>query len=143
MKFTKFFAANLTLALVALALSISAIAQTTVAGKFHLDEEVRWGAATLPAGDYTLSLDRTQSPYQAFVRSTDGKLTIITPIGSTNDAVSDQSFLKVDGVSGNRRIDGFNIAPLEIYLSYQPMTKLEREQLAKLKGKTVTVSMGQ
>lgn len=33
----------------------------TAQGKFTLPFEVRWGAATLPAGDYSFTLDKAQS----------------------------------------------------------------------------------
>lgn len=63
----------LTLAILALVLAAQpASAQNAVAGKFTLPNEVRWGQATLPAGDYSFTIKTANGP-SMLALSTDTK----------------------------------------------------------------------
>ena len=55
-------------ALVLGAVATSGKAQGIYQGKFTLPVETRWGAATLPAGDYTFTVSSASSEYRLFIK---------------------------------------------------------------------------
>ena len=55
-------------ALVLGAVATSGKAQSIYQGKFTLPVETRWGAATLPAGDYTFTVSSASSEYRLFIK---------------------------------------------------------------------------
>jgi hypothetical protein len=56
-------------ALVLGAVATSGKAQSSIyQGKFTLPVETRWGAATLPAGDYTFTVSSASSEYRLFIK---------------------------------------------------------------------------
>src|SRR5580704_8695833 len=51
------------------AVATSGKAQSSIyQGKFTLPVETRWGAATLPAGDYTFTVSSASSEYRLFIK---------------------------------------------------------------------------
>ncbi|HLZ12400.1 MAG TPA: hypothetical protein VKP58_07425 [Candidatus Acidoferrum sp.] len=50
------------------ALATGANAQNSYAGKFTLPFETHWGDSTLPAGDYTFTLESNSSPYVLYIQ---------------------------------------------------------------------------
>jgi hypothetical protein len=57
-----------TAALVLGLLATCGYAQTAYQGKFTLAVETRWGSATLPAGDYTFTLQSNSAPYRLYIQ---------------------------------------------------------------------------
>jgi len=55
-------------ALVLGALATSGKAQSIYQGKFTLPVETRWGAAKLPAGDYTFTVSSASSEYRLYIK---------------------------------------------------------------------------
>jgi hypothetical protein len=128
-----FAAAKLLLAVLATAalISGSAVAQTIVKGTFQLDEQVQWNGAVLAPGSYTIVIDTAQMPLRALVRSVDQKTAAYISSGISDGLKSQQSFLVVTGLGANRRIRSLNLPQLGKSLVYDPMTKGEREELAR------------
>jgi hypothetical protein len=58
----------------------SASAQNAFQGKFTLPNDVRWANASLPAGDYTLSLSSTAMSGRVFLRGPNGGAFILTSV---------------------------------------------------------------
>src|SRR5260221_9062606 len=54
-----------------------ASAQAAFQGNVHFSNQVRWGQATLPAGDYTITISSGHTPSFATIRSLDGKLSVM------------------------------------------------------------------
>lgn len=76
-----------------------ASAETVSGGSFTLPVQAYWGNSLLPAGDYTLSLDRESSGIDlVFVRGEGISAMIMAPAGAAG--MSTCSCLKVDEISG-------------------------------------------
>ena len=79
-KFTRIIAIA-TFGLIAICTSASsASAQNAFQGKFTLPNEVRWANASLPAGDYSFSLDSTTMPGRVFLQGPNGGAFILTSV---------------------------------------------------------------
>ena len=119
------------LAIVALATSVfaaSANAQS-VKAKFTLPYEVRWGTATLPAGEYAISMDIPHGPTR--VESTSNKLTFFTRIPVMTDSSEGPASLVITSFQGDHRVRSLNLPELGKSFVYERLTSAEREQIAK------------
>jgi hypothetical protein len=81
-------------ALVFGALATSGKAQNAYQGKFTLPVETHWGAATLPAGDYTFALTSNSSPYRLYIRG-QGVSAIIQATTADQGVVSERPQLNL------------------------------------------------
>ena len=125
-----------TLKITALAASVLATAllgaanpQVTDSVRFTLPFAVRWSGVTLQAGDYTLTMDRTQSA--AIVRSTSGGTHFIPQIPTASDLQPGGAFIFVTASGGQHVVRYLNLPRLGGTLVYQPLTKAEQKELAK------------
>lgn len=114
----------------------AANAQPSFEGKFTLPYEVRWNHAVLPAGEYFIQLDDMKMPAvlisKATGRSVDSNIPMI------DDAEKGAARLTVT-IRGNERIvRSVNLPQIGKSLVFEPLTKTERETLAKA-GKIETV----
>jgi len=109
-----------------------ASAQTSgFAGTFTLPHEVLWGAALLPPGSYTIRMPSIHAP--GFVRSTDGKTqAIVFTVASGNPEKGNPS-LTIMTRGSQRKVVSMNLPSVGVSLVYSPLTKSEREILAKAK----------
>lgn len=127
--------AKATMLLVVIATLISvagANAQTSVfSGKFTLPYQVRWGQAMLPAGDYSIHFDSIHSP--ATVRSMDGKVSAFVFTASSGDSEKGPSSLTIVTRGNEWTVASMNLPRAGVSLVYSPLTKAEREILAKAK----------
>jgi hypothetical protein len=127
--------ATVTLLLVVLTTVISvtgANAQAVFAGNFTLPHAVRWGQATLPAGDYTIRISSFNSP-AATIHSIDGKIAAFVLMGTRQDSEKGPGSLTIVTRSNQRTVASLNLPQSGVALVYTPMTKSEREMLAKAK----------
>jgi hypothetical protein len=92
-------------------------AQNAYQGKFTLPFEAHWAGATLPAGDYTITLPQAVSPYQLYVRG-EGKAAIISTVGVVDQAVSNDSALTLSKVGGGEAVTSLRAAELGLTFSY-------------------------
>jgi hypothetical protein len=126
--------ATVTLLLVVLTTLISvagANAQAVFEGNFTLPHAVRWGQTMLPAGDYSIHFSSFHSP--ATIQSSDGKIAAFLPMGARQDSESGPSSLSIVTRGNERSVASLNLPQSGISLVYTPMTKAERETLAKAK----------
>ncbi len=123
--------------LAACALAGAANAQPTFSGRFTLPYEVHWGHAVLPPGDYSITMDRFDSA--AIVRSASGKAHFITGLPSTGDSLKGGAFLYVTSNGGQRRVRYMNAPMLGKVLIYEPISKTEREEIARGDGQALPV----
>ena len=129
-KFTRIVAIA-TFGLIAICTSASsASAQNAFQGKFTLPNEVRWGDATLPAGDYTFSLKRMFN--QVFLQGQNGGAFILTSVTDTRNE-GDSSKLTIEHRGGISFVRSMYLADLGVELTYPaPKTpKKDVELLAK------------
>jgi len=73
--------------LAAAALSFSAVqvhAQATYHGKFTLPVEAHWGAAVLPAGEYTFTMASSATPYVLYVRGEKASAIVLASAAETS-----------------------------------------------------------
>ena len=106
---------------VALALCFSAVlgrAQSTYRGTFTLPFEVQWGAATLPAGDYTLTLESANAGARLLYVRGEGKTAIIQSGWVDTEELSAQSQLTVTTTGGRRVITAFEAGQLGLNFGY-------------------------
>jgi hypothetical protein len=124
-----------TLFLVVFATLISvagASAQTTgFVGSFTLPHEVLWGAAVLPPGSYTIRMSSIHVP--GLIRSTDGKTQAYVFTVASGDPEKGNPSLTVMTRGSQRKVVSMNLPAVGASLVYSPLTKSERETLAKAK----------
>jgi hypothetical protein len=126
---------KVTLFLVVFATLISvagASAQTTgFLGTFTLPHEVLWGAAVLPPGGYTIRMTSIHAP--GMVRSTDGKTQAFVITVASGDPEKGNASLTIVTRGSQRKVVSINLPSVGVSLVYSPLTKSEREILAKAK----------
>jgi hypothetical protein len=119
------------LAFAALALGILASAgnaQNAFEGKFTLPFETYWGGVTLPAGNYSFTLESKTFPYTLYIRG--GKANVIVAaLGYDTGAVSSRAQLDVVDISDVHAIKTFE-AP-ELGLTFTYFTPKEKNPAAK------------
>lgn len=108
----------------------AANAQPSFAGKFTLPYEVRWGQAVLPAGDYVIRMDSTVSPAKISPAngSSAGAFTM-SPV--LEDSHSAGTYLTITNQGNRHRVRSLNLPELGKLVIFAPLTKTEREELAK------------
>ncbi len=107
----------------------AANAQPSFEGKFTLPYEVRWNHAVLPAGEYFIQLDAKGMPAVLRSKTTGRSVNTITPI--LDDGEKGAARLTVT-IRGNERIvRSVNLPQIGKSLVFEPLTKTEREMLAK------------
>jgi hypothetical protein len=118
------------LAILTLAMCASAGAANaqSVTGRFTLPYEVHWGTATLPAGEYTITMDSLHSA--TLVQSANSQ-SFFTRMPKIDDSMKRPTSLVITSFQGERRVRSLNLPQYGRSLIYEPLTKAEREQLAK------------
>jgi hypothetical protein len=106
-------------------------AQAVFTGNFTLPHAVRWGQTMLPAGDYSIHFSSFHSP--ATIHSMDGKIAAFVLMGNRQDSENGPSSMTIVIRGNERRVASLNLPQSGISLVYTPMTKAERETLAKAK----------
>lgn len=121
-----------TLGLMAICASASsACAQDVFKGKFTLPEDVQWGSASLPAGDYTFSLKSASLPAQIVLQGPNGGAFILTPSTDKRDE-GDSSNLTIERRGGTRFVRTLYLADLGLELRYSaPSIPKNDRQLAQ------------
>jgi hypothetical protein len=108
------------IALVALALCGTAVlgrSQDAYQGKFTLPFAAHWAGATLPAGEYTISMPKDTAPYLLYVRG-EGKTAIIMAAANDTKALSDQSQLTIVNTGGREAITSLEAGQLGMTFDY-------------------------
>jgi hypothetical protein len=120
--------------------SVANAQSTNLQGKFHLQNEVRWGKAVLPAGEYSFTIDSTKdNTLFAIVRSADGKKAAFAMATASGDPEPDGSYIFITD-DGTRRVRLLNLPEHNLSLAFgQPLSKRDREQLHAAKTEVVPV----
>jgi len=124
--------AKLMVALFALLMSCAAAitaSAETFHGTFTLPYEVHWGRTVLPAGNYAITMDGFNSP--VIVRSASGKGRLVSAFPATGDALEGGCFLSIDYKAGRHTVRYMNVPSLGKVLIYEPLTRREREEIAR------------
>ena len=130
-KFTRIVAIA-TFGLIAICTSASfASAQNVSKGKFTLPNDVRWANASLPAGDYTVSLNSPTMPGRVFLQGPNGGAFILTSV-IDNRHEGDSSRLTIEHRGGVSFVRSMYLADLGVELTYRvPKTPKKDVELAK------------
>jgi hypothetical protein len=130
-KFTRIIAIA-TFGLIAICASASsASAQNAFQGKFTLPNDVRWANTSLPAGDYTFSLNSPTMPGRVFLQGPNGGAFILTSV-IDNRHEGDSSRLTIEHRGGVSFVRSMYLADLGVELTYStPKTPKQDVELAK------------
>ena len=127
-----------TVILACCALAGTAKADPNYIGKFTLPYEVHWGRSVLPAGDYTVMMDRFEPATK--IHSADGKNWFVLNT-TTDDAVKGGAFLLLTSDGSRRTVRYLNAPFLGKVLIYSPLTKSEQEAIARRNGSETIVAV--
>jgi hypothetical protein len=119
----------LTILTLAMCASAAAANAQSVTGKFTLPYEVHWGTAILPAGEYTITMDSIDSA--TLVHSATNSQSFFTRMPTMDNSTKHPMGLVITSFQGERRVRSLNLPQYGRSLIYEPVTKAEREQLAK------------
>lgn len=109
--------------------AFGAYAQPSFAGKFTLPYEVRWGQAVLAAGQYSIRMNSVAGP--AMITSANGSRTVYTQIPTLADNEKGGTHLTITNLGNERKVRSMNLPELGKLMIFAPLTKSEREELAK------------
>jgi hypothetical protein len=108
----------------------AANAQPSYVGKFTLTHEVHWGKAVLPAGQYFIRVDSTSAP--AKISSMSGSQAMVyTELPTIADSEKGGTYLTITTQGHESRVRSLNEPGLGKLVIFAPLTKSEREILAK------------
>jgi hypothetical protein len=139
---TRVFRLPYQIALVALALCATAVmgkSQDSYQGTFTLPFEAHWAGATLPAGEYTISIPTVTTSYLLYVRG-QGKSAIIMAAASNTKAVSDHSHLTVVNTGGREAITSLEAGQLGMTFDYAVFKSKATAESNETKAETETNS---
>ena len=108
--------------------TISAYAKTSFVGKFTLPYEVHWNHAVLPPGEYSIRMDATGP---VIVTSASGNRSFYTAVPIISDGQKGAAGLLVTASGNERRVRSLNLPELGQSLTFEPITRTEREMFAK------------
>jgi hypothetical protein len=137
-KLTRIFAAVAIAMVAACVIASPASAQSAYAGKFTLTQEAQWGAAKLPAGEYSFVLESMAIPAKIVVRGPNGAQ-FVTTVSSDRMRTDEASNLKIQHRGTSRFVSEINLAELKLQLHYQGPSLPKNEQLAMGPVSTETV----
>src|SRR5262244_3481783 len=123
----------LTIAAVALAaISASAprAAAQAAAGSFTLPNEVRWQASTLPAGDYTFTMDSAASPFRLKLHGPNG-YEFVAAMVADNSLSDESSSLTIEHRDGSSFVRELYLAPIGLRLKYHVPKPRKEAELAR------------
>src|ERR1700722_5784149 len=125
-------AAIATFGLIAVCASASsASAQNAFQGKFTLPNDVRWANTSLPAGDYTFSLNSTTMSGRVYLQGPNGGAFILTSMSDKRNE-GDSSKLTIEHRGGVSFVRSMYLADLGVELTYRaPKTPKQDVELAK------------
>jgi hypothetical protein len=127
--------------LLAACLLPAANAQNLFKAKFTLREQVRFGQAVLPPGDYTIEQASAQTPAMATVRSSDEQKAWMVMAIQRGDSRSASAFLFLTGSGDQLHVQYLNLPELGLRLVYEPAAAPVPEvEIAKTQAVPVTLA---
>ena len=120
-------------ALVLGAVATSGKAQSIYHGKFTLPVETRWGAATLPAGDYTFTVASAADAYRLYVHGQ--RSNFIIPTVVADNAAPQHAQLNLVDIGDKSTVETFDAPQLGLTFTYwTPKQKHMPSNVAHQKG---------
>jgi len=120
-------------ALVLGAVATTGKAQSIYHGKFTLPVETRWGAATLPAGDYTFTVSSASSEYRLFIKGQ--KTNAIVQTLTADSATTQHAQLHLVNTADVYSVATFDAPELGLTFTYwTPTQKHNSSKVAHQKG---------
>lgn len=104
------------------ALATSGKAQNAYQGKFTLPFETHWGSATLPAGDYTFTLESASTPYTLYIQGQAGSA-IIKATTADSKVASAHAQLNLVDISDVQNVETFEAPELGLTFIYATPTQ--------------------
>jgi hypothetical protein len=118
----------------------AAQAQSNYSGAFTLPYEVRWGGATLPAGEYLLAMDSIKGPLSVVDAAGRTRVLVYGYPDAPTSAQPTSLLVTRDGAE--RTVRSFNCPRWGRKFVYKPFTRAERDLLADgERAETVAVRM--
>ena len=118
----------LTLVIATCAFTAVANAQPSFIGKFTLPHEVRWGQATLPAGDYFIRMDPSGP---VVVTEAKGDRTVFIKPPIVGDSEQGGRYLTITNQGNERTVRSLNLPEIGKSVIFAPLSKGEREVLVQ------------
>jgi len=112
---------TLALGVLLFSLGVAAASAQSFQGKFSLPSEVRWGTATLQAGDYTFNLQGWRTGNMLQVRENGRVVATVLP-QSHNPAVSGPAELVIDNGKTGSTVREIRLPDIGVVLYYAPHT---------------------
>jgi hypothetical protein len=104
------------------AMATSGYAQNAYQGKFTLAVETHWEGATLPAGDYTITLPSNSAPYTLYLQGQKVSA-IIRAVTAEDRVVSNRPQLNLVDIADVHTIRTFEAPELGVTLVYRTPTQ--------------------
>ncbi len=111
------------------AFAAAANGQSSFTGKFTLPHEVHWGTVALPAGDYSITMVSPAAPI--LIQSASGETKMFTSVPVRADSEKGDAYLLITVRGNERRVSAMNLPQLGTSFIYEPLSKTDRELLAK------------
>ena len=126
------------LAAATFAIAADAAKSPAFKGKFSLPYEVHWGAAVLPAGEYTIENTDPMRPQFMYVR-TEGN-TYVVLAGATADFRGSASQLELENIHGARFVKRLEVASSGTSYTFG-IPKAYRNRAVEAKGPVETLGV--
>jgi hypothetical protein len=118
------------------ATAIPAAAQNVIRGSFTLPGEVRWQGTTLPAGDYTFSMQSVATPCMITLEGPKGG-SFVFALASDEDKISNRSALIIEHRGGMRFVRELYLAQIGLHLQYS-VPKVPKNEALLARGPATT-----
>ena len=118
--------------LAALLCACVANAAPSFQGKFTLPNEVRWGKAMLPAGDYLLRVDHVNAATLVTIQEAKSRNTVaivLSTISDGNKNIEEGSALLIGTRGGQSVVHSLRLAELGMVLVYDPSLARARKEI--------------
>jgi hypothetical protein len=109
--------------------AVAADAGAPFNGEITLPHEVRWGAAVLPAGDYTLAMSSGQGPLRVIDDS--GRIRALLYGSQEHPRATQPASILVTSDGSEWVVRSFNCPAWGMNLVYKPFTRAEQSLIAE------------
>ena len=106
----------------------AAQAQAIYKGSFTLDREVRWQNATMPAGDYTFTVESTTRTKPVLVSGPNGQIFQL-PLVTAQTKIADQSKLILEWRGDNLCVREMDLGQVGLNIRYHVPKATENDKL--------------
>lgn len=132
----------LAVGLFAIGLASSSVQANDLAtGSFKLQHATRWNNTTLPAGEYTFQLARTQSDANLMmIRGEKQSMTVIV-YGESDCRTCQNHSLNLEGRRGNSYVTSMDLAGYHMNFKINETARAREEEMAKTRARSQSQQM--